>query len=105
MDIKEIKQLLKTLKFPCAGARVSLAGAAWSKRHGHAGASVIERVRDSARTVGFTMVDSAMGSDATGDRVRRGTTYVRGNVSITFESFYGQTAYENRFSICVSVKA
>jgi hypothetical protein len=106
MDTKAFKKLLKGIKFPGGkDSRVFGDRAQWFKRHGHAGAGVLARVMKAAREAGFVPVGDKMSSDATGDRVGRGTTMVSGNVTITFDSFYGQTAYENRFSICVWVKA
>jgi len=105
MDTKQFKSILKALKVPSPTVTGDTLAYFWVKRHGHAGAKTLQRVRENARALGFTPGDSKTSSDATGDRVARGDTMVKDGVTITFDSFYGQTAYENRFSISVKAPA
>jgi len=105
METKEFKKLLKTLSFPVGGdVYVGESYAKWYKRHGHAGAKVIVRVLDAARAAGFAPVPDRdrVSADATGDRVARGTVVIKGDITITADTFYGQTAYENNFTLTVS---
>jgi len=111
MDAKEFKKLLKDIKFPGgAGTRVTATSADWEKRHGHAGARVLARVSANARAHGFSISHASVGTDPTGDRVSRGADLTKtlpdGTViELLLGSYYGQTAYENSFSIHVRVKA
>jgi len=104
MDAKEFKQLLKELKVPSPTVTGDSLTYFWVKRHGHAGANTIKRVRENAYAVGFQQWDGKSSSNADGSRVGCVSTYTRGNVTLELESFYGQTAHENRFSIRVKVK-
>jgi hypothetical protein len=102
MDTRQFKKLLKDIKFP--GGKDAFVNpergyAKWYKRHGHRGSSVIARVTANARAHGFTQAENTQRSDATGDRVAQGTVLIRDGVSMTLSSFYGQTAYENHFTI------
>lgn len=102
----EMKQVLKAIKFPGgADAYATADYARWNKRGGHGGAKSLERVRESLGRLGFEQVDASLSSDATGDRVGSGTRYVKLNVTVTLDAYYGCTAYENRFTITVKVAA
>ena len=108
MDTKQFKRLLKSIKFPGgsdAFVNERTGYAKWYKRHGHAGAKVIGRVIAAARAAGFTHVSAQVSTDATGDRANHGTVLVSDGVSLTFNTFYGQTAYENHFTITVHTEA
>jgi hypothetical protein len=105
MDTKQFKSILKALKVPAPTVTGSVLRYFWVKNHGHAGAKTLSRVRENAKALGFQSASSNVSSDATGDRVARGDVLVKDGVSILFSSFYGQTAYENRFSISIDFGA
>lgn len=107
MDAKDFKKLLKAIKFPSGkGSFIDPKHgyARWEKASGHAGAKTLSKVREAALRAGFASLPANITTDATGDRVSRGSTLVMDGVSVTFYSHYGQTAYENHFSITVNAK-
>jgi hypothetical protein len=110
MEAKQFKKVLKQVSFPNGKHTTVYDGwAKWEKRHGHGGGLVLARVREAAEAAGFTSIQNRVSADATGDRVTRGgdlqKTLEDGTVvTVSFFSHYGQTAWENLFTLTVSAK-
>jgi len=99
MDPKEFKKLAAQLKLPAGGSFYGKSWV-WNKRHGHAGAKTLERVREAARAAGWHPSPTTDNSTPDGSVVGRGRGFVspEGHV-LTTSSSYGATAYDNSFSI------
>ena len=73
--------------------------ACWSKRHGHAGSNMIEKMREKAAKLGFVAQKESSSLSPDGYHANYADTIVHPDGhTIRFWSHYGVTAWENSFS-------
>lgn len=99
MDPKQFQKLAKQLKLPPGGHFYGKSWS-WDKHHGHAGAKILDRVREAAQMAGWQSDPVTDHGSPDGSVVGRGRGLVspEGHVLMT-RSSYGATAYDNTFSI------
>ena len=77
----------------------------WSKRHGHAGSSQIEKMREKAAKLGFVPIEDSSWCSPDGNYTNLGDMMIHPDGhTIRFWKHYGVTAWENNFSATLQMK-
>jgi hypothetical protein len=109
MDAKEFTKLLKSLTVPSGGSTGLTPDGrrhefVWTKRGGHAGDKVVERVAANAIALGFRSSSSQTFNNTLGSMVGHGLLYELDGADVYATSTFGVLKCDNRFFVRITAR-